>query len=99
MDFDYKNAQGEALAFYDEPLTCDEIDRIKEEEAGYVNGVFCVPLRPLMDQGSMGEATDWMMDYVLGGYPGELDDWDFAVVGCQPPDILHLHIFGYIVEE
>lgn len=92
----YTLEDGSYVTVHDGPLTCGEIDDIIANEQRF-SGVFRVSLPDLLGL-DCDDACDLMTcDAMLGGAPYYLEDWSYEVVGCEPKNILHIRISGWIV--
>lgn len=92
----YTLEDGSYATVHDGPLTCGEIDEIIANERRF-NGVFRVPLSDLLGL-DYDDALDKRADEAMfGGAPYYLEDWSYTVVGCEPGNILHIHISGWVV--
>lgn len=92
----YTLDDGNYVTVHDGPLTCGEIDDIIANEQRF-SGVFRVSLPDLLELDYDGACELMTGDAMLGGAPYYLEDWSYEVVGCEPKNILHIRISGWIV--
>lgn len=92
----YTLKDGRYVTVHDGPLTCREIDENLKSEQRF-SGVFRVPLADLLEPDYDGACELMTDDAMLGRAPYYLEDWSYEVVGCEPGNILHIHISGWIV--